>query len=164
MNFNIFAISDLHLAISNKEKSMEVFEGWTDYTNKIKKNWLKKIKDNDICLIPGDISWAMKFEDSLIDLNWINNLPGRKVILRGNHDYWWPSYTKLSKSLPKSIFAISNNVINFENVSIGGSKLFDSIEYNFDDYINFVKNPLESYDNEEEIQKDLKENILLREL
>jgi uncharacterized protein len=160
----IFAISDLHLSFSTPKKTMEIFSSiWTDYQKKIEKNWKNSITSNDLILIPGDISWAIKLKEALIDLEWLHNLPGKKIILRGNHDFWWPSLAKLKKVLPPSIDVIHNNSLTIDNISIAGSRLWDTKEYNFDDIINFIKNPNQK-DLEEEVQKDLSDKIFEREL
>ena len=161
----IFAISDPHLSLSTPDKNMQDFgDTWKDYQEKIKINWEKNITDNDLVLIPGDISWAIKLKDALIDLEWLHDLPGKKVIIRGNHDYWWPSASKLKEALPPSISFIQNSALSFGDVSIAGSRLWDTTEYNFNDYINFVYNPKERKDLQENIQKDLSERIFTREL
>src|ERR1700733_9276880 len=106
----VWALADLHLALSIPEKSMESFgEPWINYTAKIKDQWLKHIKTDDLVLIPGDISWAMRLEDAAVDLNWIHELPGTKVLIRGNHDYWWTSLSKVERILPPSIHLVQNN-------------------------------------------------------
>ena len=137
----IWAIGDLHLAFGNPEKSMEVFgSSWKNYAEKIEKNWRKSVKKEDLVLIPGDVSWSQKLEDALVDLKWIDSLPGTKILLKGNHDYWWPSNKKLTESLPPSIHFINNNVFNWNNVTIGGSRLWDTEEYSFENIISFQKN------------------------
>ncbi len=159
---SIWALSDPHLEFSTSNKSMEVFGPmWADYTNRIQKHWKNLVKENDLMLIPGDISWAMKFDAALIDLNWINNLPGTKIILKGNHDYWWPSASKLKSSLPPSIQFIQNNVYNWNGVSIGGSRLWDSDEYSFNEIIEFQENP---HARKIVQDKKLTDKIFLREL
>lgn len=138
----VFAISDLHLSFSTPSKSMEVFsDTWIDYQEKIKSNWQKVISKDDLVLISGDISWALKIKDALIDLEFIASLPGKKVIIKGNHDYWWTSPTKLKEELPSSIFFIQNNSLLFEDIAISGARLWDTAEYHFDEYIDFVFNP-----------------------
>ena len=82
---SLFAIADLHLSLSTN-KSMEIFKGWENYTEKIEKNWNDIVSDSDTVVIPGDISWAMKLDEAEADLKFINNLPGKKLILKGNHD------------------------------------------------------------------------------
>lgn len=139
---HIWAIADLHLANGIPEKKMDFFgEPWINYTEKIAQNWNKLISNDDLVLIPGDISWAMKPEDAKIDLDYIEALPGKKILLKGNHDYWWSSLAQVKKILPPSIHLIQNNVFNWENVTIGGTRLWDTNEYNFNEWIQFTPNP-----------------------
>lgn len=164
---SIWALSDLHLAFGNTSKNMEVFgPSWQNYAHRIKEGWLSHIKEGDLVLIPGDISWAMKPEDALIDLEWIHNLPGTKLILRGNHDYWWPTAKKLKELLPPSIHFIQNNSFEWNGVSFGGARLWDTNEYTFSKYIEFVENPRAKKisDDEWEKQKEENERIFEREL
>lgn len=92
----LYAISDLHLAFTT-DKPMDIFgEKWIKHDEKIKENWISKIKKEDTVLIAGDISWSMKSSDSKGDLDWINDLPGKKIISKGNHDYWWSGISKLN--------------------------------------------------------------------
>ncbi len=159
----IWALSDPHLCFGAPKKSMEVFgPAWKNYTDKISANWLDCIEKEDLVLIPGDISWAMRLEEALIDLAWIDALPGHKIILRGNHDYWWSSKTKLAKAMPSSIQCIHNDAILWQDVAIGGSRLWDTYEYKFNDYIDFRENPLQKKPLEENSEKQ--EVIFLREL
>lgn len=160
---SIWAIGDLHLAFHNPLKKMDFFgPGWENYTDRIKENWLALIKPDDLVLIPGDISWAMHLEDASIDLEWIDALPGTKVLLRGNHDYWWSSLSKMEKVMPPSLHLIQNNVFEWENYIIGGARLWDTKEFNFSSFIHYQENPREkkkeAKDHEEE------EKIFLREL
>jgi predicted phosphohydrolase len=130
---SVFALSDLHLAISTPEKSMEIFgPRWRDYHKRIWDNWNAAVRKEDLVLIPGDITWAAHLDDAKIDLNWIEELPGTKVILKGNHDKWWPSSNKLSKALPPSIHFIYNSSFTWDHISIAGSRLWDTPEYSFD--------------------------------
>src|SRR5665811_272819 len=95
-NMALWAISDLHLAI-NSDKPMGIFgEKWNNHQDKIKKNWLSKVSSKDTVLIAGDISWSMNISEGNEDLEWIHNLPGTKILIKGNHDYWWNSITKLN--------------------------------------------------------------------
>ena len=138
----IWALSDPHLSFGAPNKSMEIFgPEWAGYADNIEKNWRAVVRPEDLVLVPGDISWAMRMEEALIDLRWIDALPGTKVILRGNHDYWWSSASKLKKSLPPSIHFIQNNVYDWGDVTIGGSRLWDTEEYNFNQFVHFQENP-----------------------
>lgn len=158
----IWAIGDLHLAFGAPDKSMEVFgPAWKDYANRLEKNWRAVIQKEDLILIPGDISWAQKFEDALVDLEWIDALPGTKVILKGNHDYWWPSNKKLATTLPPSIHFVNNNAFHWKDVTIGGSRLWDTEEYNFNAFITFQENPLST---PKEIDKKQNQKIFEKEL
>ncbi|NLM73666.1 MAG: serine/threonine protein phosphatase [Clostridiaceae bacterium] len=88
----IYAISDLHLSFGT-DKPMNVF-GWADHPSNIKENWLKVINDDDYVLIPGDISWGINLEEAAPDLEFIDSLPGKKILSKGNHDYWWSTLNK----------------------------------------------------------------------
>lgn len=160
----VFALGDLHLAFGVPEKSMEFFgPTWAHYTNRIEESWRKEIYDDDLILIPGDISWAKTLSEAECDLYWIDGLPGTKILLKGNHDYWWTSLTQLKKILPPSIHLLQNNAFNFGDISIGGARLWDTDEYTYESWIEFVHNPkakkLVQPENPEE-----REKIFLREL
>lgn len=117
----IYAIADLHLDYT-KEKDMGVFgDNWEDYENRIFKNW-EKIREDDLVLIPGDISWALRLEDAKIDLDRIDRLAGRKILLKGNHDYWWISLNKLSKLGLETIGFLQNNSFVYKNTRICGTR------------------------------------------
>lgn len=118
----IYAISDLHLC-SSGEKPMEIFGGdWEDYTQKIYNDWQKKVRDGDVVLICGDISWAMKIEQAKNDFKYFENLKGNIVIIRGNHDYWWQSISKVRKILPKGAYALQNDAILLNDYVICGTR------------------------------------------
>lgn len=164
---SIWALADTHLAFGVPEKSMDLrFPAWVDYTKRIKENWDKCIQADDLVLIPGDISWAMTLDEALVDLKWIDALPGTKVILKGNHDYWWPSHNKLVKVLPKSIHLIDKEPFHWKNVSIGGARLWDTSELSFTPYIHFEKEPKAAAKTAEELAEKLErdEKIFQREL
>lgn len=119
---NIYAIADLHLS-EKVDKPMGVFGyRWQDHDKKIIKNWLEIVKDDDIVLIPGDISWALKLKDAEDDLKLIGELPGRKILLKGNHDLWWSSMTKVNTILPSSITLLQNNSIDLNGITICGTR------------------------------------------
>lgn len=101
---NIYAIGDLHLSTTT-DKPMDIFGGnWEGHFEKIKEDWISKVGEEDIVLIPGDISWAMKLTDALQDIEKIASLPGKKVLIRGNHDFWWNGITRLRESAPNDSF------------------------------------------------------------
>lgn len=117
----LYGIADLHLSFE-ADKPMDIFgENWADHEEKIKENWLKKIEDKDTVLIPGDISWAMKLQEAMTDLRWINSLPGRKILLRGNHDYWWSSISKMN-NLFDNMFFLQNNYYIYKDYALCGTR------------------------------------------
>ncbi len=104
----VFAISDLHLAYS-VDKPMDIFGGrWEGYMDKLKKNWLELVRVNDSVIIPGDISWAMYLDELYADFSFLQELPGKKYISKGNHDYWWTTMNKMKA------FVIENNFTSIE--------------------------------------------------
>lgn len=118
----IFAISDLHLSFM-VEKPMDIFGGnWENYTDKIKENWNAIVGNDDLVLIAGDISWAMKLEETKLDLDFIDKLNGQKIIIRGNHEYWWKSISNVRDCLPSSIKALQNDSIKVGNYIIAGTR------------------------------------------
>ena len=84
----LFAITDLHLSLG-EEKPMDIFRGWDDYVTRLAKNWRALVTPEDTVVVAGDTSWAMKLSDCRTDLAFLHDLPGRKLLLKGNHDYWW---------------------------------------------------------------------------
>ncbi|MBQ8749262.1 MAG: metallophosphoesterase [Clostridia bacterium] len=118
----IYAIADLHLSLCG-QKPMEVFgENWDNYTEIIREDWKNKVTDEDIVLIAGDISWAMKLEEFQLDLKFFEGLKGKKVFIRGNHDYWWDSISKVRNALEKDMYAVQNDCLKFENYIICGTR------------------------------------------
>ena len=164
-NSSVWAISDLHLSFGVKNKEMEIFgDNWKEWTKKIESSWKKNISSDDLVLIPGDISWAMKAKDTVVDLEWIDNLPGTKVIIKGNHDYWWKSKSKVENILPPTINIIQNSAFNWKNVSIAGTRLWDTEDFNFNDYIDFRDNGRKEESHEYISKIEYDEKIYLREL
>lgn len=118
----IFAISDLHISTTSN-KPMDVFGGnWVGYMEKIRSDWQEKVTDNDLVLIGGDISWAMNLDDAKLDIDSISDLKGKKVLIKGNHDYWWSGIGKVRDLLPDNFFALQNDSIKFNDVVICGSR------------------------------------------
>ncbi|MDE6585811.1 MAG: metallophosphoesterase [Clostridia bacterium] len=119
----IFSISDLHLS-GKADKPMDVFgAGWTNHFEKIKADWKAKVSADDIVLIAGDVSWGTVLEEGLYDLQSLKELPGKKVFIRGNHDYWWNGITKLRRAAPdESFYFLQNDCVKFGNIIICGSR------------------------------------------
>lgn len=125
----VFAISDLHLDKTNS-KPMNIFGPvWTNQMEEILESAKKmQIKSDDVVLIAGDISWAMKLEGAREDLEFLSQIPGKKIILRGNHDYWWSSLTKVKAALPSDVFPIQNDAIKFGEYIFCGTRGWDHNE------------------------------------
>jgi predicted phosphohydrolase len=139
---SIWAIADLHLSFGVPNKSMEIFgPQWADSPAKIREQWLALIAPEDLVLIPGDISWAMRIEEARPDLEWIDSLPGTKVMIRGNHDYWWSSLSQIAKICPPSIHLIQNNAFHWNGVGVAGTRLWDCPDFSFGAQIDFKENP-----------------------
>lgn len=118
----LFAIGDLHLP-GGQEKPMDIFgDHWEDHFTRISQDWRQRVKETDVVLIPGDISWAMQLADAKPDLEAIGALPGRKVILRGNHDYWWSGITQVRGALPEGMYALQNDALAFDCCVVCGSR------------------------------------------
>ena len=123
---SIYAISDLHLSFGDN-KPMDIFgSNWENHIDKIKDNWTGKITDNDLVLLPGDFSWAMYLKDTYKDFEYLNNLPGKKLLLKGNHDYWWTTLKKMRAYLSENNFEdidfIYNNSYMYDNTIIVGTR------------------------------------------
>lgn len=119
----VFAVSDLHLP-GGQDKPMDVFGGnWTGHLEKIKADWRERVAEEDVVLIAGDISWAMTLDSALPDLRELADLPGKKVFIRGNHDYWWSGITALRRSAPdESFYFLQNDCVRFDGFVICGSR------------------------------------------
>jgi predicted phosphohydrolase len=121
----LFVMGDLHLSLSS-DKSMDIFGGWENYVERIKENWNREVSPEDTVVVPGDISWAMSLKEAVADFRYIHELPGRKIILKGNHDYWWTTAAKMNNFLAEngfdSIFILHNNHYAYENYGICGTR------------------------------------------
>ena len=116
---SVFAIADLHLSLG-VDKPMDIFGGWDNYVNRLRDNWQNKVRADDIVIVPGDISWALKIENSLKDFEFIENLNGTKVFLKGNHDLWWSTRSKVEKFWADNGFKTLRLVQN-DHYQIGSS-------------------------------------------
>lgn len=117
----LFAISDLHLDMTG-DKPMDIFgDNWIGHDRKIKSNWMNKITCEDTVIIAGDISWSMNMGDEFLDLQWIHHLPGKKILVKGNHDYWWNGITKLN-SLYDDMSFIQNNFFPYKDYALCGTR------------------------------------------
>ena len=117
----VFSIADLHL--SDGDKPMDVFgANWERHFERISQDWRERIDKEDLVLLPGDLSWAMRLEDALPHLEAVAALPGTKVILRGNHDYWWSAIGKVRAALPQGMYAVQNDAMRFGDVLVCGTR------------------------------------------
>lgn len=130
---SLFAIADTHLSLGT-DKPMDIFKGWSGYVDKLKENWERAVTDSDTVVIAGDISWGMSLEGALEDFRFIDSLPGQKIILKGNHDYWWTTMKKMDTVLSqhdiKTIRFLHNNTLTVGNIAVCGSRgwFFDAEE------------------------------------
>ena len=119
---DIYAIGDLHLP-GGDDKPMNVFgPHWEGHFERICQDWRARVGEEELVLIPGDISWAMQMEQALPDLDAIGALPGKKVLLRGNHDYWWCGITRLRELLPSGMYAVQNDALLIGDTAVCGTR------------------------------------------
>lgn len=124
----IFGISDLHLSL-NSNKPMDVFPGWNDYVERVASHWKRTVREEDTVVLPGDLSWALKLEEAERDIAFLHALPGRKIILKGNHDLWWGTMNKLQLFLSKhdfsSVAPLYHTAIEVGDYAICGTRGWD---------------------------------------
>ncbi|GAB1475556.1 metallophosphoesterase [Bacillota bacterium] len=117
----IYAVGDLHLS-SDGSKPMDIYGGqWVKHTERLKKNWVSLVEEEDVVIIPGDISWALKRQDAEEDIRWISELPGKKVLVKGNHDLWWSSVSRLNE-MHEDMFFLQNSFYLAGETAICGSR------------------------------------------
>jgi len=117
----VYAISDLHLPA--REKPMDIFgPHWENHFERIAEDWRARVQSEDIVLLPGDLTWAMHLEDALEDIHRVGELPGIKLILRGNHDYWWSAIGRVRRALPEGMYALQNDFVILQDMIFAGSR------------------------------------------
>lgn len=130
---SLFAIADTHLSLGTN-KPMDSFPGWNDYVARLGNDWNSIVKEEDTVVIAGDISWAMNFDELYEDFSFLNDLNGKKIIVKGNHDYWWNTLSKMNKFIAEnnfdSINILQNNSYDVDGISVCGSRgwMFESSE------------------------------------
>ena len=134
---SIFVFDDLHLSFKNP-KAMDIFgDNWTKHEEKIKKDWNEKVKEEDLVVLPGDFSWATYIEDTIPDFEYLNSLPGKKIMLKGNHDYWWTTVTSMRKFLKENNFQnidfLYNNSFEYENKILCGTRGWSLVDEEIDE-------------------------------
>jgi len=148
MGKKLWAIADLHLGFSTGKWMNKFGDHWTDHHLKVRANWLEKIEDDDLVLLPGDFSWAMKLQEVAVDFEWLGELPGKKILIKGNHDYWWPkTKAKMRSVLPPDVYALKKNALIVDGVPFVGVRGCDFAPYNKED----------SAQTEAELEKELRE-------
>lgn len=126
----IYTIGDLHLSLGC-EKPMDIFPGWQGYMEKLERHWNTLVRPEDTVVLAGDTSWAMKLEDTVADFSFLQHLPGQKLLLKGNHDYWWTTVKKMERFLQEngfdSLHILHNNSILAEGLAVCGTRswMFD---------------------------------------
>jgi predicted phosphohydrolase len=122
---SIYAIGDLHLSVAAK-KPMDIYNGWDNHAERIIENWQKKIKPDDVVVLDGDTSWGMDLRQAMPDFRLIHSLPGKKILIKGNHDYWWVSVTKMKQAFAEnglsSLYILHNNSFTVNGTHICGSR------------------------------------------
>lgn len=123
---SIYTIGDLHLSFK-ENKPMSIFgHNWENHEEKIKQDWLEKVKEKDLVILPGDFSWAMYLKETDEDFKYLSSLPGKKILLKGNHDYWWTTLASMRKFLEENKFEnidfLYNNSYEFENCVFVGAR------------------------------------------
>ena len=120
---HVYAIGDLHLSLSVPNKAMDVFGArWNAHADRMKEAWQDTVSPDDLVLVPGDISWAMYLKDAIADLGFLGELNGTKLLLRGNHDYWWQSVTKVRAALQNGMYVLQNDVFRFGDLFVAGTR------------------------------------------
>lgn len=121
----LYVIGDTHLSLS-VNKPMDIFGGWDNYVERLEKNWRALVNEEDTVVIPGDVSWAMDLKDCDKDFAFLHSLPGQKILLKGNHDYWWTTKAKMDRYLAEkgfdSLHILFNNSFEYENVVLCGTR------------------------------------------
>lgn len=122
---SLFAIADTHLSLS-ADKPMDIFMGWSDYVQRLEKNWRAVVSEDDTVVIPGDVSWAMSLEEAQRDFEFLESLPGMKILMKGNHDYWWNTVKKMESFFCEKGFEtlsiVHNSAKRVGDVSVCGTR------------------------------------------
>lgn len=122
---SLFTIADTHLSLAG-DKPMDVFSGWSNYVERLEKNWRAVVGEDDTVVMPGDISWELKLDSAAADFGFINSLPGKKLIIKGNHDLWWSTVKKMRAFTEKhgfdTIDFINNSAVRVDNICVCGTR------------------------------------------
>lgn len=158
----VWAISDLHLSFGVHGKGMEIF-GWGErHFEKIQTQWIKMVREEDIVLIAGDISWGMHLKEAIPDLQWLSALPGRMIVIKGNHDFWWNSLKQVRSVLPSNIFVIQNDSVSIDGIAVGGARLWENSQHSFSRYMKLQGDAL--HESRDDVEQRKRQIIYEREL
>jgi predicted phosphohydrolase len=125
----LFCISDLHLSLNAPDKGMEVFgTHWKEHMTRMARNWERAVGPQDIVLVPGDISWSASLSQASPDLRWLDQLPGTKILVKGNHDHWWDAIGKARAAMPRSVRLLQNDSLRLGTTLFFGARLGDTDE------------------------------------
>jgi len=123
---SLYVIGDLHLSFGIPDKTMDIFRGWDNYQQLIERNWVETVKNEDTVVLAGDTSWGMSLEQADADFAFLERLPGRKILLKGNHDYWWTTMNKMTEYIQDrgftSLSVLHNNHFEYEGYGICGTR------------------------------------------
>ena len=121
----LYVIADLHLSLGS-DKAMDVFRGWENYVSRLEKHWRSVVKEDDTVVIAGDISWGMSLPESKRDFAFLDSLPGQKLLMKGNHDYWWTTKTQIEKFFAaegfRTLRVLHNNAYLAEGKALCGTR------------------------------------------
>ena len=163
---NVFAIGDLHLP-GAQNKSMDVFgPKWEGHADRIAADWDARVRSEDLVLVPGDISWAMRLPQAEADLVWLAERPGSKVLIRGNHDYWWQSIKKVREALDATCHALQNDVLTAGNgcIAVAGARLWSLPGIGFGDILDLDSPGEQEGERVAARDREADEKIVAREL
>ncbi len=147
----VFALSDPHLSFGTPGKTMDRFgPQWVDHPTTMANAWDAAVAPDDLVLVPGDISWARTLEQAAPDLAWLAERPGTKVLLEGNHDYWWSSRNKVRAALPDGLLAVHGDAVRVGDVAVCGTRMWDTPSISYHDLIVWQGEPISAEMTEDE--------------
>jgi predicted phosphohydrolase len=153
----VFALSDPHLALTTPNKAMDRFgPGWVDHPTTMAAAWDATVLDDDVVLVPGDISWARNLDGAAADLAWLAARPGRKILCKGNHEYWWTSRNKVRAALPDGMYALEGDAVRIGDLTVGGTRLWDVPGVSYHDLIVWQGTPISAELSEADVAAALK--------
>lgn len=161
---DIYAISDLHLP-GGTGKKMDVFgTEWKNHQDTIARSWDETVRGNDIVLIPGDFSWAMRLNDTAEDFQWLRQRPGSKIMIRGNHDFWWDSLSQVRDAVPECTFIIQNDSLVLDDFGFAGTRYWEDPDVSWPFRSNIPDEARAVMNDSDDISEDNSQRVLAREI